>query len=44
MQRVKGGIVRLTFTTAIIFSIAMFILGTILSFRFSRIEDKYSAE
>src|SRR5699024_11254006 len=31
----------LTFTTAIIFSIAMFILGTIFSFCFRRIEDKY---
>lgn len=34
----------LAFTTAIIFSIAMFILGTIFSFWFSRIEDKYSVE
>ena len=32
----------LSFPMAIIFSIVMFILGTIFSFWFSRIEDKYS--
>ena len=34
----------LTFMTAVIFSLVMFVLGTIFSFWFSRIEDKYSVE
>lgn len=33
----------LTLTTGILFSVGMFILGTLFSFWFSRIEDKYSA-
>lgn len=32
----------LTLTTGILFSVGMFILGTLFSFWFSRIEDKYS--
>lgn len=34
----------LTFMAGVIFSIVMFVLGTIFSFWFSRIEDKYSVE
>lgn len=34
----------LTFMAAVIFSLVMFVLGTIFSFWFSRIEDKYSVE
>lgn len=34
----------LTFTTALIFSVVMFILGTIFSYWFSKVEDKYAID